>query len=570
MSLPPHKFPREARNAQRRAAVKHQRPFSIGDAVRFRDGEEGEWSCGTVRELAPDGRPLAAAGPSTPRLWACVEHEDDAAPATHSHSSSHARRPVAAGASGSQQSRPRPATATPLKPPAGQPRTPERTAARPRNASFGSVNSHDDSSRRPHTRPAAGTLSRTSLPRSSAPSSATSSPLSAPPAAAAGAGPPALGAARGRHADPAAAGHESPVRELPGGGFACLEPVTKEERAAVLGAFFESWRGDPPPEELEPHIDGVEAVVHSDRSAERFLAYRQEPAEGTRPEKPITVFHGMTCRDGTLPRVAAAVARDGLDPERCRASVHGVGAYVAAKGDKAFMYARNARWHAGDGRELHSRPLRILVLALLPGKVEKGELHKHHDCVTVDTGGSVLRATQFCIPAPQRYRMLVTHLLTITDPPLPPAALKRQQQQQQQCGASPRAAEAAHARSGSPPPYQPPSPGPPAAAQSRGRSPGRGAHDGTRLGSRAHRLMLAASVCRQLEQQLGRAGSPAEAPAPLAAPGPSPGGSPLRDLGASMRQADWTQAWAQSRENVFECAEEGGNDCSSDASRGEG
>eukprot|EP01062_Namystynia_karyoxenos_P073483 TRINITY_DN70278_c0_g1_i1.p1 TRINITY_DN70278_c0_g1~~TRINITY_DN70278_c0_g1_i1.p1 ORF type:complete len:574 (+),score=107.78 TRINITY_DN70278_c0_g1_i1:80-1723(+) len=186
--------------------------------------------------------------------------------------------------------------------------------------------------------------------------------------------------------------------------------VTGAERDAVVAAFAE--------EGLSSEYLGAVAAVHrverpGGGAGALFLRSCELPEAG----RCRVAFHGLTC--APTEAVVAAVARDGLDPSRCKSAMWGVGAYVAAGGQKAVMYAANGKFdrraRGGAVTVLHDLPLKVLVLLVQPGAFSAGERGKVHRAVTADSASA---PTQWCFPQGEQHRALVTHVVTI-NPPLP-------------------------------------------------------------------------------------------------------------------------------------------------------
>eukprot|EP01065_Artemidia_motanka_P007763 TRINITY_DN13885_c0_g2_i1.p1 TRINITY_DN13885_c0_g2~~TRINITY_DN13885_c0_g2_i1.p1 ORF type:complete len:710 (+),score=224.49 TRINITY_DN13885_c0_g2_i1:156-2285(+) len=185
-------------------------------------------------------------------------------------------------------------------------------------------------------------------------------------------------------------------------------PPGDSERGLVESAFTEDGlsRG-----EVLPRLVSVEKIVHSRRQAREFTACA---GEDTSQLPCRATFHGLTSTPTDA--LVQSVAEFGLDAKRCKSAMFGKGAYVAAGGQKALMYATSARWdrkkalEGGGSAVVHDLPLKVVVLLLAPGDFKKGDKGVEHDCVTTD---STKAPTQFCIPEGQGRRLLPTHIITL-------------------------------------------------------------------------------------------------------------------------------------------------------------
>lgn len=161
-------------------------------------------------------------------------------------------------------------------------------------------------------------------------------------------------------------------------------------------------------------VSRVNRVRHPRSRVSEFLAVFDAEKQ---PARVRAMFHGLTVEP--RPETVARVSLEGLDPRKCKAAMFGKGAYVAAAGAKARMYALNAKYDRRHGQciELHQEPLCILVGLLIAGDYIIGERGEGHSCVTAD---SINSPTQFCVPVGLEKRMLITHVIGL-DVPLPQA-----------------------------------------------------------------------------------------------------------------------------------------------------
>lgn len=199
-------------------------------------------------------------------------------------------------------------------------------------------------------------------------------------------------------------------------GAVLLEACEAADAEHVIAAFCEDGIGDT----QEGRVLSVERARYPPARVRDFLA-----AVDGDPAPPCAAFHGITA-EPTPERVSAIVAT-GLDPRRCRSALFGKGAYVAASGLKARMYASGAQFERRHGGstlvERHALPLKVLAALLAhgarPGDVVVGEKGKEHCVVTAD---SAKNPTQFCIPLGLAHRLIITHVITVE--PAPPQRRK--------------------------------------------------------------------------------------------------------------------------------------------------
>eukprot|EP01062_Namystynia_karyoxenos_P010722 TRINITY_DN1381_c0_g1_i1.p1 TRINITY_DN1381_c0_g1~~TRINITY_DN1381_c0_g1_i1.p1 ORF type:complete len:688 (+),score=169.66 TRINITY_DN1381_c0_g1_i1:284-2065(+) len=195
-------------------------------------------------------------------------------------------------------------------------------------------------------------------------------------------------------------------------------PPGDAERELVQEAFFEDGLHS---DEVLPRVQSVVRISCGPDRARDFVDAAEESAS-TLPCK--ATFHGLTSTPTA--ELVRAMAERGLDARRCKSALFGKGAYVAAGGAKALMYAELARWDrkrtlecGGAPAFRHPLPLRVLVMLLAPGHLRVGEKGVEHSCVTTD---SLKAPTQYCVPERHSHRLLPTHVITIEPPQLQRAA----------------------------------------------------------------------------------------------------------------------------------------------------
>eukprot|EP00756_Hemistasia_phaeocysticola_P017388 Hpha_TRINITY_DN15534_c0_g3::TRINITY_DN15534_c0_g3_i1::g.106519::m.106519 len=190
-------------------------------------------------------------------------------------------------------------------------------------------------------------------------------------------------------------------------GLEPLEPG-EDERDLVERAFTEDGLHS---SDILPRVLQIERVRWSRRRAREFAA---AVSVDESPAPCRTTFHGLT--NTPTMQLVSSVAELGLDAKKCKSAMFGKGAYVAAGGAKALMYAECARWdrkralEGGGPAFTHALPLRVFVFLLAPGDIIKGDKGEVHECVTTD---SLKAPTQYCVPEGLEHRLLPTHVLTI-------------------------------------------------------------------------------------------------------------------------------------------------------------
>eukprot|EP01062_Namystynia_karyoxenos_P057339 TRINITY_DN4835_c0_g1_i1.p1 TRINITY_DN4835_c0_g1~~TRINITY_DN4835_c0_g1_i1.p1 ORF type:complete len:1016 (+),score=200.44 TRINITY_DN4835_c0_g1_i1:78-3050(+) len=198
------------------------------------------------------------------------------------------------------------------------------------------------------------------------------------------------------------------LQQAAGGDEQLLVPLDGAAADEVYTAFSEDGLG----ETVRAELVGVQRAVPPHQRVRDFLAAAD--ADAALGRRPRVTFHGVT--QEPTPELVAGIVRAGFDPKRCKSAMFGKGAYVAAGGLKARMYALGGKYDRRHGArvERHQRPLIVLACLLAPGDFALGEKGVEHSCVTAD---SLTQPTQYCIPSGQEHRLLVTHVITL-DPDL--------------------------------------------------------------------------------------------------------------------------------------------------------
>jgi len=185
-----------------------------------------------------------------------------------------------------------------------------------------------------------------------------------------------------------------------GSSSAVLVPVSDAEAGIVTAAFLEDGLKD----QSGVSVVSVASVL---RVASNLMHPSALEATG-KGHRLVAAFHGLT----TVPnrKTVEKIAENGLDPGKCRAAMYGKGAYVATKGEKAYMYATISKWERRHGQsfEKHSLPLVVFAGLLSVPNFRVGARGEEHSCITADSPNN---PTQFCVPSELRHNLLLTHVL---------------------------------------------------------------------------------------------------------------------------------------------------------------